>query len=70
MQAVDVRFVDLEHIVLSAIFDEIVGAIRIQVPIENDKLTTGETGILFKGALSVAKAWAQPGASVYATVPS
>jgi DNA modification methylase len=43
---------------------------RIQVPIENDKLTAGETGFLFKGALSVAKAWAQPGASVYATVPS
>src|ERR1700719_1084610 len=29
--------------------------IRIQVPIENDKLTVGETGFLFKAALSVAK---------------
>jgi hypothetical protein len=27
MQVVDVRLIDLEHIVLSAIFDEIVGAI-------------------------------------------
>src|ERR1700686_313353 len=43
---------------------------RIQVPIENDKLTAGETGFLFKAALSVAKSWAQAGASVYATVPS
>jgi DNA modification methylase len=43
---------------------------RIQVPIENDKLTAGETGFLFKAALAVAKDWAQAGASVYATVPS
>ena len=43
---------------------------RIQVPIENDKLTAGETGFLFKAALSVAKEWAQAGATVYATVPS
>jgi DNA modification methylase len=43
---------------------------RIQVPIENDKLTAGETGFLFKAALSVAKSWAQAGATVYATVPS
>ncbi|HEY1849720.1 MAG TPA: ParB N-terminal domain-containing protein [Candidatus Binataceae bacterium] len=28
---------------------------RIQVPIENDKLTAGETGFLFKSALGVAK---------------
>jgi DNA modification methylase len=43
---------------------------RIQVPIENDKLTAGETGFLFKAALSVAKDWAHTGATVYATVPS
>jgi hypothetical protein len=43
---------------------------RIQVPIENDKLTAGETGFLFKEALSVAKDWAHSGATVYATVPS
>jgi DNA modification methylase len=43
---------------------------RIQVPIENDKLTAGETGFLFKATLSVARSWAQTGASVYATVPS
>jgi DNA modification methylase len=43
---------------------------RIQVPIENDKLTAGETGFLFKAALSLAKDWAQAGASLYATVPS
>ena len=43
---------------------------RIQVPIENDKLTAGETGFLFKAALSVARSWAQSGATVYATVPS
>jgi DNA modification methylase len=43
---------------------------RIQVPIENDKLTAGETGFLFKAALSVARGWAQAGATVYATVPS
>jgi DNA modification methylase len=43
---------------------------RIQVPIENDKLTAGETGFLFKAALTVAKSWAHTGATVYATVPS
>jgi DNA modification methylase len=43
---------------------------RIQVPIENDKLTAGETGLLFKAALSAAKVWAIAGASLYATVPS
>jgi DNA modification methylase len=43
---------------------------RIQVPIENDKLTAGETGFLFKAALIVAKRWAIAGASIYATVPS
>jgi len=43
---------------------------RIQIPIENDKLTAGETGFLFKAALSVARGWAQEGASLYATVPS
>ena len=43
---------------------------RIQVPIENDKLTAGETGFLFEAALSSAKIWALAGASVYATVPS
>jgi DNA modification methylase len=43
---------------------------RIQVPIENDKLTAGETGFLFKSALGVAKGWARSGASLYATVPS
>jgi DNA modification methylase len=43
---------------------------RIQVPIENDNLTAGETGFLFKAALSLAKSWAQAGATVYATVPS
>src|ERR1019366_1183778 len=43
---------------------------RIQVPIENDKLTAGETGFLFKAALSVAKDWAHSGATMYATVPS
>ena len=42
---------------------------RIQVPIENDKLTAGETGFLFGAALSVAKG-SHSGASVYATVPS
>jgi DNA modification methylase len=43
---------------------------RIQVPIENDKLTAGETGVLFRAALSAAKRWAIAGASLYATVPS
>src|ERR1019366_10661236 len=43
---------------------------RIQVPIENDKLTASETGFLFKAALSAARRWAIAGASLYATVPS
>ena len=43
---------------------------RIQVPIENDKLTAAETGFLFGAALGVAKTRATPGASLYATVPS
>ena len=43
---------------------------RIQTPIENDKLTAGETGILFKQALEVARQFAEPGAACYATVPS
>ena len=43
---------------------------RIQTPIENDKLTAGETGIMFKQALEVARQVAEPGASCYATVPS
>jgi DNA modification methylase len=42
---------------------------RIQVPIENDNLTAGETGFLFKKALEVAKQFAMPGAACYATVP-
>jgi DNA modification methylase len=43
---------------------------RIQAPIENDKLTAGETGIMFKQALAVARQFAEPGAACYATVPS
>jgi DNA modification methylase len=43
---------------------------RIQTPIENDKLTAGETGIMFKQALEVAGQFAEPGAACYATVPS
>jgi DNA modification methylase len=43
---------------------------RIQTPIENDKLTAGETGIMFKQALELARHFAQPGAACYATVPS
>jgi DNA modification methylase len=43
---------------------------RIQTPIENDKLTAGETGILFKQALALARQFAEPGAACYATVPS
>jgi DNA modification methylase len=43
---------------------------RIQTPIENDKLTAGETGIMFKQALERARQFAQPGAVCYATVPS
>ncbi len=42
---------------------------RIQVPIENDKLTAGETGLMFKKALELAKGFAEPGAACYATVP-
>jgi DNA modification methylase len=43
---------------------------RIQIPIENDKLTAGETGIMFKQALELARQFAAPGAACYATVPS
>jgi DNA modification methylase len=43
---------------------------RIQTPIENDRLTAGETGIMFKQALEVAKLFAEPGSACYATVPS
>jgi DNA modification methylase len=43
---------------------------RIQTPIENDRLTAGETGIVFKQALEVAKLFAEPGSACYATVPS
>jgi DNA modification methylase len=42
---------------------------RIQVPIENDNLSAGETGLMFKKALEVAKQFAEPGAVCYATVP-
>ena len=42
---------------------------RIQRPIENDKLTAGETGLMFEKALEVAKQFAEPGAACYATVP-
>lgn len=43
---------------------------RIQVPIVNDNLTAGETGIMFKKALEVAKQFAEAGAACYATVPA
>jgi len=43
---------------------------RIQAPIENDKLTADETGILFKQALMLARQFAEPGAVCYATVPA
>ena len=43
---------------------------RIQTPIENDKLTAGETGVMFKQALKMAVRLAEPGATCYATVPS
>jgi hypothetical protein len=43
---------------------------RVQTPIENDKLTAGETGIMFEQALAVARQFAEPGAACYATVPS
>jgi DNA modification methylase len=43
---------------------------RIQTPIENDKLTAGETGHMFKQALELARHFAEPGAACYATVPS
>src|SRR5258708_25049904 len=42
---------------------------RIQTPIENDKLTAGETGHMFKQALELARHFAEPGAACYATVP-
>jgi DNA modification methylase len=43
---------------------------RIQKPIENDHLTAGETGVMFRQALEVAKLYAEPGSACYATVPS
>jgi DNA modification methylase len=43
---------------------------RIQKPIENDRLTAGETGVMFKRALEVARQFADPGAACYATVPA
>jgi hypothetical protein len=43
---------------------------RIQTPIENDNLTAGETGFMFKQALEVARQFAEPGAACYATVPA
>jgi len=43
---------------------------RIQTPIENDKLTAGETGVMFKQALEIARQFAVPGAACYATVPA
>jgi DNA modification methylase len=43
---------------------------RVQTPIENDKLTAGETGIMFKQALEIARQLAQPGAACYAAVPA
>jgi hypothetical protein len=43
---------------------------RIQTPIENDKLTAGETGVMFKQALEMAARLGEPGAACYATVPS
>jgi DNA modification methylase len=43
---------------------------RIQTPIENDNLTAGETGFIFKQALEVARQFAEPGAACYATVPA
>ena len=43
---------------------------RIQKPIENDHLTAGETGVMFKLGLEVARPFAEPGAACYATVPA
>jgi DNA modification methylase len=43
---------------------------RIQTPIENDKLTAGETGLMFKQALELARQFAEPAAACYATVPA
>ena len=43
---------------------------RIQTPIENDRLSAGETGIMFKQGLEVARQFAEPGAACYATVPA
>jgi DNA modification methylase len=43
---------------------------RVQTPIENDKLTAGETGMMFKKALEVSRQYAAPGAACYATVPA
>lgn len=46
------------------------GAQRKRAPIENDKLTAGETGVMFKQALLIATTFAMPGAAAYASVPS
>ena len=43
---------------------------RIQTPIENDRLTAGETGVMFKQAFEIAARLGEPGATCYATVPS
>ena len=43
---------------------------RNQTPIENDNLTAGETGVMFKQALELAKQFAAPGAGCYATAPA
>lgn len=42
---------------------------RVQRPIENDSLTPEETGQLFTEALAACIPFAEPGASIYATVP-
>jgi DNA modification methylase len=43
---------------------------RIQRPIQNDKLSPEQTGLLFKSALQAVFTQCEPGASCYATVPS
>ena len=43
---------------------------RIQRPIENDRLTADDTGVMFRQALEVARQFAEPGAACYATVPA
>ncbi len=42
---------------------------RVQRPIENDALTPEDTGALFTEALAACIPFAEPGASIYATVP-